>query len=107
MISLFKDGGFSIDKLDGSYVLKYMVNNKVYYLSIQEAHIPSLVKLINKLPIKYLITPNIKALRKAKGYSLRELGALVGVSRTTIYNWERQLYFPKCIEIERLKEALG
>lgn len=49
----------------------------------------------------------IREARKAKGFSLEELAAMIGVSRTTIANYERHDTEPKLENWEKLANALG
>lgn len=44
----------------------------------------------------------IRLLRKAKGYSQKELGKRIGVSLQTVSNWERSVAEPSLIDINNL-----
>ena len=49
----------------------------------------------------------IKTLRTAKGWSQVELAYRVGVSPSSIYNWERGRYAPRFSQLQDLAKALG
>lgn len=49
---------------------------------------------------------DIKQLRKEKGFSQMELAARVGVSLTTIRNWEYGASTPNDHNMKKLKEVL-
>ena len=49
---------------------------------------------------------NIKAMRLAIGMSEGELALKMGVTKATIYEWEKETYLPKTRELPALADAL-
>ena len=49
---------------------------------------------------------DVRELRKEKGFSQMELAAKVGVSLTTIRNWEYQVSTPNEENMQQLKQVL-
>lgn len=49
----------------------------------------------------------LKDMREAKGFSLEDLGAVVGKTRQTVANWEKGDHEPSLEEIGKIGEALG
>lgn len=49
----------------------------------------------------------IKELRKKKGYTQEQLAAIVGVTRSSVYAWERGTYAPEGKNAVALADALG
>lgn len=54
-----------------------------------------------------MIGDNLRAIRMAKGVSIRALAELVGVSKSTIVNIETGKFSPRYDIVERIAEALG
>lgn len=50
---------------------------------------------------------SIKELRQRSGWSQHELGARVGVTAVTVYNWERGQYDPRPRELRKLAKLFG
>jgi transcriptional regulator with XRE-family HTH domain len=48
-----------------------------------------------------------RRLREAAGLSLEDLGRAVGVSYSTVFNWERGEHFPRRRHLEAYLEALA
>lgn len=53
-----------------------------------------------------MLSDNLKALRKNKGYSQEELASRLNVVRQTISKWEKGLSVPDADLLQRLAEAL-
>lgn len=49
----------------------------------------------------------IKTLRKEKGLRQTEFGSLLGISQTTVSDWENEVYLPKTRDLPRLAHVLG
>ena len=49
----------------------------------------------------------IRKLRKAKGWTQQELADKVGVTKTTVLDWEKGRYFPEGKNVIALASALG
>jgi transcriptional regulator with XRE-family HTH domain len=54
-----------------------------------------------------MIGDNLRAIRQAKGVSIRALAEIVGVSKSTIVNIETGKFSPRYDIVERIAEALG
>lgn len=54
-----------------------------------------------------MIGDNLRAIRQAKGVSIRALAELVGVSKSTIVHIETGKFSPRYDIVERIAEALG
>ena len=54
-----------------------------------------------------MIGDNLRAIRMAKGVSIRALAELVGVSKSTIVHIESGKFSPRYDIVERIAEALG
>ena len=54
-----------------------------------------------------MIGDNLRAIRQAKGVSIRALAEIVGVSKSTIVNIEAGKFSPRYDIVERIAEALG
>lgn len=53
------------------------------------------------------IGENIRAIRKEKGLTQKELGRLCGIAEITIRQYESEKYQPKIETIEKIAQALG
>ena len=53
------------------------------------------------------MTITLKAARVNKGLTQPEAAKLIGVSKTTIINWERGKSFPDVKEIKKIEEVYG
>jgi len=53
------------------------------------------------------MTITLKAARVNKGLTQPEAARLIGVSKTTIINWERGKSFPDVKEIKKIEEVYG
>ncbi len=53
-----------------------------------------------------MLSENLKALRKQKGFSQEELAARLHVARQTISKWEKNLSVPDAVTLIRLAEIL-
>lgn len=53
------------------------------------------------------MTITLKAARVNKGLTQPEAASLIGVSKTTIINWERGKSFPDVKEIKKIEEVYG
>lgn len=53
------------------------------------------------------IGENIRAIRKEKGLTQKELGRLCGIAEITIRQYESEKYQPKIETIEKIAKALG
>jgi len=49
----------------------------------------------------------IKALRDKKGWTQLELATKIGVTPSTIYNWERGKFVPRVGQLRELAQVLG
>ena len=49
----------------------------------------------------------IKALRDKKGWTQLELATKIGVTPSTIYNWERGKFVPRVGQLRELSQVLG
>jgi len=54
-----------------------------------------------------MIGDNLRAIRQAKGMSIRALAEMIGVSKSTIVNIETGKFSPRYDIVERIAEALG
>lgn len=54
-----------------------------------------------------MIGDNLRAIRQAKGVSIRALAEIVGVSKSTIVHIESGKFSPRYDIVERIAEALG
>jgi len=61
----------------------------------------------NKEEEKAQIAANIKAIRKEKGLSQKELAERVGVSSQVISNWERNYTAPTIYDIQKIARELN
>lgn len=53
------------------------------------------------------VAEQIRSARIAKGYSIRKMARLVGVSRPSIHNWESGEFHPRPHSARRLEALLG
>lgn len=55
----------------------------------------------------YVLNENIHRLRKERGMTQEELAKLVGVSKSTISNYENDMTRPACSKLSKIADALG
>ena len=55
----------------------------------------------------YVLNENIHRLRKERGMTQEELAKLVGVSKSTISNYENDMTGPACSKLSKIADALG